>query len=510
MLAKVARLPLALIALCALVALCAVARFTGHHELAEFLTGHGALFGAAVIPIVGAGSTSSLNTVAANFLEYIDQKKVMSLIGDSNPTLAMIGRKTGVTGAYYDHSVIIGGSQGLVLGTNNIGNAIANATPLVQETFHVPLSKLYNVGFLDRESIEASEGSQGAFEDLVSSSLETAITNCGNELSRFVLGAGTATIGQIAAITVSPAGYPVGSAQVQLTSSEAYQYFEYQMTLDVTVSDGSAPLGAPDTVSVIGGDPAAQILILSAPINSVTDAPSGSWGSGSWVVGNYFIRDGNYATNSTSQAISTQQGITPFQPSPFTGIGSWCPSEAYRQSPGLASAAFLNVQRQKNGTRLAGLGLDLSNVPIETALITGITKAIQYSSNKRAPTRCAMGPESYQALLNTMQSNKFYTTMKGSGDAASISFSDVLLLRAGGAAVMVYMERFMPPQTAYLFSPEDFTLVSTKLCPAPMKFAGGEIFLSMQDSDVVQYRAGGYMNLVCTDPSNVVRLKLQS
>ncbi len=451
---------------------------------------------AVVAPSVSAADTSNLNTVAANYLEWVDQAKVYDMIAANNPTLTIIGKKADVGGAYFDQTVLFGGSGGT---SNSYGNALGNQGPIKQATFHVPMSDLFHTGTLDGKAIEAARQKKGAFVPLVAEALETGMKIAANKLSKQLLGTGTATLGQISAITLNPANYPTGSAQVTLASTLQYQQFEYGAVYDLTVSDGSAPLGSPDTVKVIGLDAGAALLVFSEPT-------TGSWGSGHFIVGNYLIQDGDYNATGFGGAISTQSGITGFQPVPFAGMGAWIPSYAYRQNPGLASAQFLNVPRNLDGTRLAGIGFNGINMAIDKALIGASIQASIYNDEGGGPEYCSINPTSMNALVNQLQGQKLYIEDRIS---ANIAYENVLVLQGGGSKPMKIMQdRNVPARTAYLWSPDDFVLASIGGCPKPLPY-GNETFLPLQNQNGMQYRVGGYSNLVCKNPRGCVQVTLQ-
>lgn len=473
-----------------LLAAAVVSWVTGH----DFVTG-ATMFGAVIAPQVSASDTSNLNTVAANYLEWVDQSKIYDMIWENNPTLTIIAKKADVGGAYVDQTVLFGGSGGT---SNRYDAALGNQGPIKQATFHVPMSDLFHIGTLDGKAIEAARQKKGAFVPLVAEAMETGMKLAANKLSKQLLSSGTATLGQIVAVSVNPAGYPTGSAQITLASTLQYQQFEYGATYDITLSDGSAPLGAPDTVQVIGIDAGAALLVFAAPT-------TGAWNAGYFVAGNYIIQDGDYNATGFSGAISTQAGITGFQPVPFAGFGAWVPSYSYRTNPGLASAQFLNVPRNLDGTRLAGIGFNGSSMSIDKALTGASIQASIYNDEGGAPEYCSINPTSMNALLNQLQTQKFITDTI----SANISYENVLVLQGGGSKPMkVMQDRNVPARTAYLWSPDDFYLASIGGCPKPLPY-GDLTFLPLADQNGMQYRVGGYSNLVCKNPRGVVNVTLQ-
>lgn len=473
-----------------------VSHFTGHDFLTPFV-----MFGAVVAPQTPASQTSNLNTVAANFIEYIDKESgPYYAIWENNPFLTLISKDDGVIGNYYDKTIVYGTTAGTTLG-NGYQNSLGNQSPQQQATFHVPMSELWHIGTIDGRAIEAAKNTKGAFEPLVETHFTNGMKICANKLSLAVLGSGTASIGQIATITVNPSGYPAGSAQVTLTNSVSYRAFEYQMVCDVTTTDGGAPLGAPATVQVIGVDAGAGVLVFAAPT-------SGSWGSGNFIVGKYLIQDGDYSSTSFGQTISTATGVTPFNPQAVAGVGAWVPSPEFRASPGLAANNFLNVPRQLNGTRLAGLSFQGGTMAIAQALSGGSIQAATFGDDKVGPAYAFMGPTSYLALMNSLQGQKLYEDEPANEDA-SIIYKNVYVHQGGAKRMKVIMDPSMPPKRAYLCSADDFMLVSTNGVPKPMPFGNGDAVLPLPTQNGVQFRVGGFTNLVCMKPGNVVNVTLQ-
>jgi hypothetical protein len=482
---RVSRLPL--LALCAFALVAFVSWLTGHLDWFNSHS-HVVLFGMAL----SDAQVTSLNTAAADFKEYMDQGKVFDLIWSNNPELTLMGKNDEVSGLYYDNTVKYAGSQGVSLG-NGYQNSLRNQTPERYATFHVPMANLYAIGTLKNNAIKASRNKAGAFEELVQGAMRSALKNCANEISRAMMGSGTATIGQVAAIELNPAGFAAGCAKVRLSSPLSYQFFENGMTVDSTATDGSAPQGTPDTVTVAAVDAGAGILVFNPP-------SSGAWNAGYWIVGAFLIRDGNYNANAFSEDVSTQNGVGAFTPANFAGMGAWNPSYEFRQNPGLSVAQFFNVNRGKDGTRLAGLGIDGRQMAIDKALIYAAVQTGIYSDGAEY---CSLNPTSYNALLNILQGQKLYEDVEVT---AKIAYR-FLVIEGGPKPLKVINSRNVPPKVARLWSPGDYELASMGPMIAPLPYGDME-FLPLQDDDANQFRAGGYGNIVLKNTVGVASVSL--
>lgn len=469
-----------------------VANFTGTtHLLPEWMTAAGVS-----LAMASASDTSTLNTVGADYLEFVDAAKVYNLIWEANPTLTRIAKKADVTGAYYAHSVVFGGSGGQ---SNSYTSAYNNQTPLQQATFHVPMSETFHLGTLDNHAVAAARNKKGAFQPLVEEAYETGIKLVANKLSVQILGSGTNTLGQISNIQVLPSGYASGTAKLELTDPNNYRNFEYQATFNITSTNGGAPLGVPDTFTVLEVDAAGRILIVSAP-------SAGSWNSGSFVVGIFLIQAGDYLATAFGNSISTQSGITGYQPQPFAGFGAWVPSYAYRQNPGLRASNFFNVPRNVNGTRLAGQSYPGQSMSIPQALINASVQAATFGTPGTMPEYATLGPAAYGALLNQFQGQKLY--MDDEIDAG-IAYRGVFVLQGGAKDMKVIMDPSCPAGVAYLWSPDDFMLCSVDGLPRPIPYQSGA-FRDVEGTNQIEYRCGGYGNLVCKNPRNVVNVTISA
>lgn len=472
--------------------------------LADLLTRHQGelLLGAALAPALSDSQVSTLNTIAADYLEQVDQDMVYQLIFQNNPELTLIMKNEKVGGLYLDQAVKYGGSQGVA---NNYANALGNQSPEQYATFHVPMTTFYRLATVGNQAIEAAKIKDGSFEEPVVSAVNYGIKQVANELSRYMMGSGAATIGQILAIQVSPPNFPAGSARVTLADPLQYQFFEYGMIVDSSgTTFGGAPLGAPDTVQVLAVDAAAQVLVMSAPINSSTGAPSGSWNAGYWVAGNYLFRDGNFISNQFNQPISTLVGGPGVSPAQFAGMGAWCPSYAYRQSGLLSAGTFFNVNRGNNGTLLAGLGINAGNVGVSTGLINAANQVAIYVSDEMAPEYVSLNPTSYVALLQELYGK---TVFLPDEVTAKITYK-FLTLEGGPKTMKIIRSRNVPPKTAYMWSPSQFELASTGPMPRVLPYAGMP-FLPLPDDDSNQSRTGGYCNLVYKGGGGVANVTLQ-
>ena len=429
-----------------------------------------------------SATETTLATALADFKEFMDQDKVLDLIWSNNPVLALMARNPKAAGAYIDTTVKYGGTQGIVLGgsASAYTNAVNNQSPEQYAVFHEPMAFLYDLGTIENSAIRASRNREGGFEEIVQGAMRSAIKNCANEVSRAMFSAGTASIGQITALSVNSDG----SANVTLASSLSYQNFEYDMTLDVSATDGSAPLGSPTTATVVEVDAAAGILVLSAP-------STGSWGSGSLVVGVFLIRDGNYNTVTPGNNISTQQGQVAFSPMAFEGIPAFIPSYAYRQAGGLKNQ-FLNVNRSVDGTRLGGLGLNGSNMQIIDALIYGMEQLSIYSDG---PDVVVVNPNTHNAILQALQTNRLYTDVIVN---AEIAFKAVTI-EGGPKPLKVIRDRHVQPKQVHFLNMASWELASMGEAIAQMDFAGLP-FLPLANLDANQVKAGGYLNVRCLSP----------
>lgn len=451
-----------------------------------------------VAPQVSASDVSSLNTVAANFLEYVDQNGVFDLIWEEARTLTIMAKKSDIGGQYYDHSVRYGASQGNSA-SGNYGAALGNQTAGLQATFHVPMCPIFHTATIENQAIEQSRNKKGAFLELADAELKSGMKEAANLFSRVLLAAGTATLGQIAAIQVNPPNAPAGSARVRLTNPLAYFFFETNMTCDSTVVDGGAPSGAPDYVKVIQVDAAAEILVFGPP-------STGAWNAGYWIPGAYVIRDGDYNSQGFGAEISTADGVTPFNPMNFAGMGAWNPSFAFRDNPGLAASQFFNVNRSRNGTRLAGISIDGTGEDNVKALIRATVQAARFG---KGAEYCTINTDSYNAILNQLQGQKLYLDKTDDEIDGGIVYKDVVVFQGGARPCKLIPESWCPAKTGYLWSPDDYMMVSVGGVARPLLNVNGQVFTPLQNQWGCQFSTGGYGNLVAKNPRNLVNVAFQ-
>lgn len=433
---------------------------------------------------------SDINAVLADLHEYWEENSVWSLIWKNNPFYTLMEKDEDFAGEYFVQAVKYVGSQGV---GGDFGIALANVTAEKWAAFHVPMSPVYAISVLQNSAILASRNKRGAFEDLVSSAVESGIQDAANEIARGILSGGTATIGQIVGITQIGA---TGTYTVQLSSSLSYQFFENGMTLDATVTDGGAPAqanGSTVTATVIAVDASAGQLTIQPNVQP------GSFGT-YFIVGAYLIRDGNYFSNGFNGGgggISSAYGSNVY-PAAVAGIGAWMPTAAQRAA-GILSTAFLNVVRSADGTRLAGVAVNGMNRAMDEALIDAATQTTIYGGSADYGF---LNPVSYAALLRSLQGQKNFVNIPAGakvGDG-TLAYSGIVL-HGGPNPITIMSDRNVPPRTAYLIDMKTWKLRSMGKAPNVIRYPGGTGYVVPYNQDAIQVRVGGYFNPTCSKPS---------
>ena len=432
-----------------------------------------------------ATSNSNINTSLGVLKEFYSGSKLWDEIWENNPALTLLNKEMDTAGSYFDFDVKYAGSQGYAV---NFANALANQTPELYGNFHVPVSQMIGTATIQNNLLRAAKSKgPGAFEGILEGALRSGVKNVTNEFARQMFGGGTNTLGQISSASASS-----GSMTIVLTSSLAYQFFEVGMTLDVTTSDGSAPVQTTpptnDTAVVTAVDAAAGNLVIN----------TGSFTT--FTAGSYLIRDGNYVSTGFSGNISMQQGAT-VTPVTVAGLGLWCPSAAARAA-GVLSTPFCNVTRSADGTRLGGISVNATGMSIQNGLIQASRSLNMFGHP--GPYVAWINPNSLAVLQESLQGQRLYDS-KLDGDGP-VSFDAIEILGMG--RIKVCMDRNVPAFTAFVARPDAYRMVSMgdPFALLENEAGGGGYIWSLQDQDAFQIRFGGYPQLIVDDPTGICQV----
>jgi hypothetical protein len=263
---------------------------------------------------------------------------------------------------------------------------------------------------------------------------------------------GTGSIGVISS------GSTVASPTITLSDLNTVTNFEVGMTLQVSATDGAA---------VRTG----SVVLTGVDRNAGTLTASGNWSAGISAV-----QTGDY--------ISVAGDLN----SKIKGFDAWVPMPSV-----LTSASFFGVDRTADATRLGGISLDKTGVPIEEALVD---LAARIAREGGSPDVCFLDFSNYANLEKALGSKVQYVNLKATD--ADVGFAGMQIMGAKGP-IKVVPDQNMFSDRAYIMQWDTWCLYSLGMAPKILQSDGLE-FLRVSSADAVEVRVGYYAQLGCVAP----------
>jgi hypothetical protein len=261
---------------------------------------------------------------------------VQMMVYKDNPLLAMIAKYEDFGGRNLPIPLIYGNPQNR---SATFSTAQAGVTSSKLDDFVLTRVKDYSIATIDNETLEASKGNANAFMEAATVEIDGAINSLTRSLAISMYRDSSGYIGQVLAEPTENAS----TFQITLKSIEDVTNFELGQVLVIYAakSGGSAKTsdGSDANFPVAGINRSTGVLTLTGTYNS----------SGTITADDYLFVEGD-------------RGLK------LSGLEGWVPASAP------SSAAFFGVDRSVD-TRLGGLRLDGTALPIEEALINGASLA---------------------------------------------------------------------------------------------------------------------------------------
>ena len=387
---------------------------------------------------------------------YYSNTMVENMVYKDHPFMAMLSKDENFYGEDLKLPIIHGNPQGR---SRTFSNAKANKTSSELKSFVLTRARDYSLATIDNETAEASETNQGAFLKALTVEIDGAIQSATNSLASGLFSDQSGTIGQIDVGGIA-VGAPVGFDTITLADPDNIVYFEIGQTI-VTAQQKSAGglRGAGTTTSVESVDrDAGTFTVLTGTL------PAGT------VAGDFIFVEGD---RNNSEA----------------GLEAWLPTTA--PAPG---DNFFGVDRSVDVTRLAGIRVDGTALPIEEALIKGAARVNREGG--RADV-CFINYTQFENLEQALGSKVQYMVSQAFG-RADIGFEGIAI-KSNKGTINVIADPFCPSDRAYMLTMKSWKLYSLKK-PIRILDLDGNKLLRENDADAVELRVGGYRQLGCNAP----------
>lgn len=334
--------------------------------------------------------------------QHYTADRVENMVYMDNPLLALMPKYEAFGGRNLPIPLIYGNPQGrsATFATAQTRGAATNSKI---EDFVLTRVKDYSIATVDNETLEASKGNENAFMEAATTEIDGAINTLSRSIAVKMYRDGFGDVGVIGSIS---------SNTVTLSDIQSVTNFEVGQQVVVSSTKDSAVLRAGSAI-VTGVD---------RSLGTVTfDALSGITGE---TAGDFLFLNGDRQDSATPARIV------------ISGLSAWLPASAP------SSTAFFGVDRSVDTTRLGGLRLDASSLPLEEALIEADALVAREGM---AIDHLFMSHKRFGELKKALGTKVQYVDLQAN---AKISFRGILVDGARGP-IKVIPDQNCPHDTAF-------------------------------------------------------------
>jgi len=401
-------------------------------------------------------SAQTISTFDAALKQIYTKDEVQNMVYRDNPLLALTPKMSEFYGKNLPIPIIYANPQGR---SATFSNAQGNKTPSKITDFVLTRQSDYGLASVSTEALLASSNEVGAFLEAATTEVDGTIHALSRSLAIAQYRDGTGTIG-----VVNQSSFTTNT--LQLENVEDVTNFEVGMEIQLNASGTLRNAGASMTIDAVNRD--TGVLTLDAVVNTVITAAADADGIN--VEGDFDAK--------------------------VSGLDAWVPSSAP------TSASFFGVDRSVDPTRLGGIRVDGSALPIEEALIEG---ASRISREGGKPDHVFLSFEQYANLEKALGSKVQYVDLRAN---AEIAFRGIMLNGPRGMLKVIPDQNALP-NVAFMLQMDVWKLYS--LGEAPMILdVDGNRWLREASADSVEIRAAYYAQMGCRAPGYNGRVTLSA
>lgn len=317
--------------------------------------------------------------------QHYTNDRVENMVYQDNPALAMFPKMEEFGGKNLPLPIIYGNPQGRSASFTRAQTRAGSSSSKIGD-FVLTRVKDYSVAQIDNETLEATKGNANAFLEAATLEIDGAINSLTRSLAIAQFRSGHGEIGVLSS-TVS-----VGSATtLTLANVEDATNFEVGMELDCATSSTAASKAygsSGNGLIITAVDRDAGVLTFAYAVDDATN------GIPTIAAGDTLFVRGDHSSSTLTK---------------IAGLEAWVPASA----PG--ATAFFQQDRSVDVTRLGGLRLDGSAMPIEEALIDGAAKV---AAQGWALSHYFMNYTKYSQLEKSLGSKVQYIDLKVTAEIA--------------------------------------------------------------------------------------------
>lgn len=397
----------------------------------------------------------TLNTTNFAFAlkEMYPPDVMKDMTSENRPLLAMLDKDEKAGGKTITVPMIYANPQGR---SATLSTAITNKGNTTGAEFSLTRVSDYAVASIDRETILASEGDKGAFAAAVETEMDGAVNNASNSLAKSLYRDGHGHIGQVSSVTTA------NPMVITLEDINDIANFEVgQVLVCDNTEAGSSLLATPASVTVDGIDRDLGTITT----NFDNSGPTTDWDDAG---SEYLFQSGD-------------QGLM------LSGLSAWVPSTAP------SATTFFGVDRTADTTRLGGVRVTGTGMPVEQALHK---LAAKVSREGGKPDCAYISDVQYHEMMLSLGSKVEYVEQ---GVTADVYFSGAVIHGPRGK-IEVYPDHWCPSRRGYVLTKNTWKLYSLRGAPHIFDADNDQKLLRETTTDAYEVRVGYYAQLGCSAP----------
>jgi hypothetical protein len=368
-----------------------------------------------------------------------------------NPFLGMVPKDEDAVGELIKVPVVYANPQGR---SATFSTAVTNKGKTRGVAFLIERAEDYALASISRHTIKASRNNEGAFAQAIETEMDGTINTCVRSLAKQLYGSGSGSLGQVAVSGIS-------TVTLTLADINDVTNFEVGMVLKADTVDGGGTVNSgSQTISGIDRD-----------LGTLTAATNWTTGIASLADGDYLFQEGDYDLM-------------------VKGLAAWIPTTAPT-----GADSFWNVNRSVDVSRLAGIRMTGTGMPVEQALLK---LAARIGREKGKPDIALINDVQYHQMIISLGSKAEYVRQ---GVTADVFYSGVVLHGPKGP-IEVYPDPNCPSGLGYILTLKSWKLYSIDAAPHIFDEGEGQEKLREATTDGYEVRVGYYAQLGCNAPGH--------
>lgn len=390
---------------------------------------------------------------------------VKEMVYKDRPLHALLRKNTGFGGEHLKVPLIYGNPQGR---SATFATAQSNKTASKSKAFLITRVSDYAVASLSNQVIKASEKDPYAFAKALQVEMDGAINSLSNSIAIAEYRNGSGSIGQVSA------SQTLASTTLTLENANSVTSIEVGQKLVFSSTDGGGTVKS-GSGFVVAVDRDAGTCQLSATESGSATALNTLVAT--IAASDYIFIEGDYDAK-------------------LKGLSAWIPETLD------SGDSFFGVNRNADRTRLAGIYLDKSGLPIEEALIDVVTRVAREGGK---PDTIFMDYEQYANLEKALGTKVQYIDVKPYADA-TFAFRGIAMNSPKGVLKVIPDQNCIPNE-AFILTLDTWELASLGEAPSIFETDGVKI-LRESNADAVEFRLYAYLQMSCNAPGYNARVKL--